>query len=76
MDSLIFTVTVRLLIGFAIGCTALGILVYVNPQHLGHSNGINPLGLVLQVYGFGLPFAVGYLCTSFVFEPDDRLDHE
>ncbi|MDF1631529.1 hypothetical protein [Mycoplana sp. MJR14] len=75
MDTLILKVATRMIIGFVIGCAALAVLIYVHPQHLGHTHGINYLGLALQVYGFGLPFAVGFLCTSFVFEPDDRLDH-
>ena len=74
MDSLIFKVAIRMITGFAIGCAALVVLIYVHPQNLGHTNGINLLGLALQVYGFGMPFAVGFLCTSFVFEPDRRLD--
>lgn len=74
MDSLVLKVVARMAVGFAIGCAALAILVYVHPQRLGHTHGINYLGLTLQVYGFGLPFAVGFLCTSFMFEPDDRLN--
>lgn len=73
MDSLAFKIATRMVIGFIIGCATLAALIHVHPQNLGHAHGINLLGLSLQIYGFGMSFAVGFLCTSFMFDPDDRL---
>ncbi|MBW9062388.1 hypothetical protein JNB71_03555 [Rhizobium herbae] len=64
MDTLIFKVAVRMATGFSIGFLTLLIIVYGNPSALGHGNGIDVVGLCLQTYAFGAPFAIGYLCTG------------
>lgn len=73
MDTLAFKVAVRMATGFAIGAITQLALIYLDPVGFGHGRGINTVGLCLQLWSFGILFAIGYLTTSIALERSDHL---
>lgn len=68
MDTVAFKVAVRIVIGFTIGAMTQLTLIFLDPVGFGHGRGVNVVALCLQLWSFGIPFAIGYLSTSIAFE--------
>lgn len=64
MPKLVRFVVWHMCSGFVIGALTGLIVIAFHPHALGHSNGVDPLALALQIYAFGASFALGSLGTA------------
>ncbi|HEV7436562.1 MAG TPA: hypothetical protein VGO22_17100 [Pseudorhizobium sp.] len=68
MPDLIAYMISRVAIGFALGATSGIFVILLNPVAVESPS--DPLEWGLVIYGFGAPFAMGYLATQLATESD------